>query len=120
MFIILRRSTFNIATLKSVYFAYVQSHLQFGIICWGDSTSASVVFQTQKKIIRAMLGFRYKKYYKALKSGRELFQKLDILTLPSLFAFLNVQNTIENTTTTLSNKIPHTITTRAETLMLWS
>jgi hypothetical protein len=87
MFVILRRSTYNIATLKSVYFAYVQSHLQFGIICWGNSTLAGLVFQTQKKIVRAMLGYRYKKYYKALKSGRELFQKLDILTLPSLYIF---------------------------------
>jgi hypothetical protein len=87
MFVILRRSTYNLATLKSVYFAYVQSHLQFGIICWGNSPSASVVFQTQKKIVRAMLGYRYKRYYKALKSGRELFPKLDILTLPSLYIF---------------------------------
>jgi hypothetical protein len=59
MFVILRRSTFNLATLKSVYFAYVQSHLQFGIICWGNSTLANLVFQTQKKIVRAMLGFRF-------------------------------------------------------------
>jgi Reverse transcriptase (RNA-dependent DNA polymerase) len=87
MFVILRRSTYNLATLKSVYFAYVQSHLQFGIICWGNSTLASLVFQTQKKIVRAMLGFRYKRYYKALKSGKELFPKLGILTLPSLYIF---------------------------------
>jgi hypothetical protein len=39
------------------------------------------------KIVRAMLGYRYKRYYKALKSRRKLFQKLDILTLPSLYIF---------------------------------
>jgi Reverse transcriptase (RNA-dependent DNA polymerase) len=59
MFVILRRSTYNLATLKSVYFAYVQSHLQFGIIIWVNSTLASLVFQTQKKIVRAMLYTKY-------------------------------------------------------------
>jgi Reverse transcriptase (RNA-dependent DNA polymerase)/Endonuclease-reverse transcriptase len=87
MFVILRRSTYNLDTLKSVYFAYVQSHLQYGLICWGNSVLAITVFQNQRKIIRAMLGFRYKRYYKALKSCHELFPKLDILTLPSLYIY---------------------------------
>jgi Reverse transcriptase (RNA-dependent DNA polymerase) len=87
MFVILRRSTYNLGTLKSVYFAYVQSHLQFGIVCWGNSPSANIIFHTQKKIIRAILGYRYKRYYKALQSARELFLKLDILTLTSLYIF---------------------------------
>jgi hypothetical protein len=85
MFVILRRSTYNLGTLKSVYFAYVQSHLQFGIVSWGNSPSANIIFQTQRKIIRAILGYRYKRYYKALQSARELFLKLDILTLTSLY-----------------------------------
>jgi nucleosome binding factor SPN SPT16 subunit len=66
MFVILRRSTYNIDSLKSVHFACVQSHLQYGLILWGNSALANTVFQTQRKIIRAMLGFRYKRYYKAL------------------------------------------------------
>jgi hypothetical protein len=85
MFVILRRSTYNLDVLKSVYFAYVQSHLQYGLICWGNRALAITVFQTQRIIIRAILCFPYKRYYKALKSCHELFNKLDILTLPSLY-----------------------------------
>jgi hypothetical protein len=54
MFVILRRSTYNLDILKSVYFADVQLHLQDGLIFWGNSTLAIAVFQTQWKIIRAM------------------------------------------------------------------
>jgi hypothetical protein len=61
-------------------------HLQYGLICWGNSALAITVFQTQRKIIRA-IGFRYKRYYKALKSCHELFPKLDILTLPLLYFY---------------------------------
>jgi len=60
---------------------FLHSHLQYGLICWGNSVLAITVFPTQRKIIRAMLGFRY------LKSCHELFAKLDILTLPSLYIY---------------------------------
>jgi len=49
MFVILRRSTYNLDTLKSVYFAYVQSHLQYGLICWGNRVLAITVFQINGK-----------------------------------------------------------------------
>jgi hypothetical protein len=87
MFIMLKTSILDMAVLKSVYYAHVQSHLYYGILCWGNSVCSKDVFLVQKKIIRAMLGFRYKKYYKALVSCKELFAKLEILTLPSLFIY---------------------------------
>jgi exonuclease III len=85
MFVILRKSVNKLHILRSVYFAHVQSHLQYGIICWGNSILAASVFITQKKIIRALLGFRYKRSNLALSSCKNLFTKLEILTVPSLF-----------------------------------
>jgi hypothetical protein len=85
MFVILRKSVNKMHILKSVYFAHVQSHLQFGIVCWGNSILAASVFITQKKIIRALLGFRYKRSNLALSSCKNLFTQLQILTLPSLY-----------------------------------
>jgi hypothetical protein len=87
MFVILRQSIKDLGVLKSVYYAHVQSHLQFGILCWGNSVKAPSVFTTQKKIIRALLGYRYKRSNIALASCRDLFVRLGILTLPSLFIF---------------------------------
>jgi len=87
MFVVLRRTIRNIALLKTVYYANVQSHLQFGIICWGNSVAISQVFTVQKKIIRALLGFRYKRSNTALVTCKNLFTQLEILTLPSLFIF---------------------------------
>jgi len=87
MFVVLRRTIKNLALLKTVYYANVQSHLQFGIVCWGDSVAFSDVFTVQKKIIRALLGFRYKRSNIPLTSCKKLFVDLEILTLPSLFIF---------------------------------
>jgi len=85
MFVVLRRTIRNVALLKTVYYANVQSHLQFGIICWGSSVAISQVFTVQKKIIRALLGFRYKRSNIPLAPCKNLFIQLEILTLPSLF-----------------------------------
>jgi len=85
MFVVLRRTIRNVALLKTVYYANVQSHLQFGIICWGNSVAISQVFTVQKKIIRALLGFRYKRSNLPLAPCKSLFIQLELLTLPSLF-----------------------------------
>jgi hypothetical protein len=87
MFVVLRRTIHNLSTLKSVYFSLVQSHLQYGIVFWGDSSAAKDVFVAQKKVIRAMLGRRYKRSNIALAPCRDFFISLGILTLPSLFIF---------------------------------
>jgi len=87
MFVVLRRNINNLSLLKSVYYANVQSHLQFGIICWGESVSFLEVFKIQKKVIRALLGYRYKRTNIPLIPCKDLFISLEILTLPSLFIF---------------------------------
>jgi hypothetical protein len=49
--------TFNINTLKMIYFAYFHSVMQFGISFWGVSTdSKKVFFLQQKRVVRIMTG----------------------------------------------------------------
>jgi Reverse transcriptase (RNA-dependent DNA polymerase) len=85
MFSVLRKSVQDLNTLKSVYFAHVQSHLQYAIIIWGDSSDFESVFLVQKKILRGLVGLRFKRWYKALASCNAHFKRLKILTLPSLY-----------------------------------
>ena len=40
----------NINTLKSVYYAYFQSIIKYGIILWGNSSNSGKIFTLQKKI----------------------------------------------------------------------
>jgi hypothetical protein len=87
MFVMLRTTILDINVLKSVYFAHAQSHLQYGIICWGNSVLSDDVFRMQRKIVRALFGFRYKRWYKELVDCKELFVNHQILSLPSLYVY---------------------------------
>jgi hypothetical protein len=66
----------NSNTLKSIYFAYFHSIIQYGTIFWGNSSNSRKIFTLQKKIIRIMVG--------ALPRTpcRNLFKKLEILPVP--------------------------------------
>lgn len=73
------RSSLSLHTLKAAYFAEVQSRLQYGLLMWGSSSAAQEVFMAQKRVIRCMVGARYK------DTCRPIFRELGILTLPCLF-----------------------------------
>jgi hypothetical protein len=62
-----------------IYFAYFHAVMQYGIIFWGDSVESKRIFQQQKRIIRIMKGSTSR------ISCETFFQKLEILTLPSLY-----------------------------------
>jgi hypothetical protein len=46
----------NLSTVKSIYFAYFQSIIKYGIIFGGNSSSSGTIFILQRKIIRIMVG----------------------------------------------------------------
>jgi hypothetical protein len=48
--------SFNLNTLKLIYFAYFHSVMEFGILFWGVSVESKKVFLQQKKAIRIMTG----------------------------------------------------------------
>nr|CAI5829713.1 unnamed protein product [Callosobruchus analis] len=66
------------------YFVVAQSVIANNLILWGNSTDASKGFIIQNKIFRIMAGIH------PLYPCRELFKKLYILTLPSLYIYLTI------------------------------
>jgi len=72
----------NNDTLRSIYFAYFQSIVSYGIIFWGNSSNNRKVFTLQKRIIRVMVGAHPR------TSCRRLFKRLGILTVPSQYIYI--------------------------------
>lgn len=68
-----------IDTVYSAYFACFYSHMSYGILCWGHSSHAALVFRAQRRCIRVMtrLGFT--------ECCREKFKELRIMTFPSIY-----------------------------------
>jgi len=73
----------DIGTLISTYFAYFDSIASYGIILWGNSSYSRKIFTLRKRIIRIMMGTHPR------TSGRKLFKKLEILTVPSLYILID-------------------------------
>jgi len=71
----------NNDTLRSIYFAYFHFIASYGIILWGNSPYSRKIFTLQKKRIRIMMGAHKRTLY------RELFKKLEILTIPSQYIY---------------------------------
>ena len=69
----------NLNTLKTIYFAYFHTIMEYGIIFWGVSVESKRIFHEHKRIIRIMTGSTSR------ISCRTLFQKLEILTLTSQY-----------------------------------
>jgi hypothetical protein len=79
----------NNDTLKSIYFAYFHSIVNYGIIFWWNSSNSKKIFTLQKRMIRIMVGAHLR------TSCRRLFKKLEpsqyIYSLMSFF-FGNEEN----------------------------
>jgi hypothetical protein len=106
----------NFETAKIVYFAYIQSRLQYGIILWGNSQHATRLFILQKRAIRYLArastnpcGDVYCK-----DSCSDLFKKFNILTLPSLYIFMTIMYVFENKHLLIENKDIHDHFTRGK------
>ena len=85
----------NITTeaLHSVYYAYIHSHLNYGITLWGNHTSAISLFKLQKRTLRLMYG---------VSSTTSFFIQSGILTLPCMFVLaclLYMKSNVNNFTT---------------------
>ena len=69
----------SLDVMKIIYYSYAHSVMSYGIIFGGNSHFSDSIFKIQKRIIRVIT-----------KSGRrdscrDLYKKLQILTLPSLY-----------------------------------
>jgi Reverse transcriptase (RNA-dependent DNA polymerase) len=108
----------DVCTVKLVYFGYIQSRLQYGIVLWGASSHANRLFVLQKKAIRCMAGASTNPcdtvFYK--DSCRPLFKEFNILPLPCLFIYRSILFIIDSSGTTISrNRDTHKYGTRNKT-----
>ena len=102
--------TFNV--LKSVYFCYFHSVMSYGIIFWGNSHLSTNIFKIQKRIIRIITNKG------KCDSYRQLFQTLQILTVPSQYIFSVLVFVIKNSGLFLSNSDIHDINLPSTNLTL--
>jgi hypothetical protein len=65
--------------IRSIYFAYFQSRLRYGIMFWGGEVKSVKIFWLQKKMIQLITGV-----HKRI-SCRHIFREFQILTLASLY-----------------------------------
>ena len=68
-------------SLISVYYAHIYSHLNYGILLWGNHASSIKLFILQKRAVRIMCGVSSR------TQCRPLFIKTKILTLTSMFIY---------------------------------
>jgi len=88
----LRQIKYTLSTdsLKLIYFAHVQSIMNYSVIFWGNSPSAKKVFKLQKKIIRIVANIGMP------DSCGEIFKNLQIMTLYSLYAYSIILFVVKN------------------------
>jgi hypothetical protein len=91
----------QIASLKialTVYYAYIQSKLQYGIVLWGNSKETKRLFILQKRALRYMARASTDPtaefYYK--DSCKPLFKRFKIMTIPSLYIYNTIMYKIDD------------------------
>jgi hypothetical protein len=89
-----------------IYSAYFHSIVEFGIIFWGISVESKKILLQQKRIIRAMTGTNFK------TPCRNLFCKLEILTLPSQYIYSTMKFLSSNLDQFTFNSSVYNINTR--------
>jgi hypothetical protein len=92
--------------LKSVYFAYFHSAMNYGIILGVNLSNSKKIFTLQKKIVRLMAGVKLR------NSCRSLFKRLEILTLPCEYIFLLMNFIVNNQEHFQINAVVHGVNTR--------
>jgi hypothetical protein len=99
------RPVLEIKTPNLLYFSYVHSVLNYGIMFWGNSLYSKSVFITQKGIVRNNMKAKPK------DSCKELFSKLGNLTLYSQYIFSTLAFVVKHTDLSELNIQFHSINT---------
>ncbi len=76
----------NLQLSKVIYFSLIECHIRYSIILWGSSSKINLekIFIYQKRAIRSIARVP------RLTPCREIFKKLNILTVPSIYIFESV------------------------------
>jgi hypothetical protein len=91
----------EIATIKIamiVYYSYIQSRLQYGIVLWGHSRETKRLFVMQKRALRYMAQASTNPTAEIYTkdSCKPLFRRFKILTLPGLYIYNTVMYKVNN------------------------
>jgi hypothetical protein len=87
--------------LKAIYYSHFHMIISYRIMFWDNSAHSSRVFRMQKRIIRIMTGSRSR------DSCRKLFDKFNILPLPSLYIFSILRFVMKNRELFTTNNETH-------------
>jgi hypothetical protein len=100
------KSYMSINTLKTVYYSYFNSIINYGLPFWGNSPHSIKIFRMQKNVIRIMLSCRRR------VSCRNLLRKLEILPLASQYILSLMLFVVQNKNELMVNSEIHGINTR--------
>jgi hypothetical protein len=92
--------------LKAIYYSHFHAIISYGIMFWGNSAHSARVFRMQKRIISIMKGSRSR------DSCGKLFDKFNILPLPSLYVFSILRFVVKNRELFTTNNEIHEHDTR--------
>ena len=92
----------NVKVLHIFYLAHFCSHISYGIVFWGSSSSVRNVFIIQKTVIKITLRLGPR------SSCQEGFKKQDILTVPCLYIYGLMLFAVKNLDIYQTNSSVHT------------
>jgi hypothetical protein len=93
-------------TVRTLYYAYLQSLLSYGLILWGNSVNAKLIFRLQKRAIRIMMQIP------KTTSCKQHFKSLHILLLSSLYIYEILLYIKSNLNDFKTNSVLHSHNTR--------
>jgi hypothetical protein len=100
------RRVSGLETARTLYYAYFQSLLIYGLIFWGNSGNAKLIFRLQKRAIRTMVQIP------RTISCKQYFKLLRILPLPCLYIYEVLIYIKANLNTYTTNSRIHSHNTR--------
>nr|CAI5842031.1 unnamed protein product [Callosobruchus analis] len=107
LFVIRRlRETIDQKYLIMVYHSLLHSHISYGAILWGNSTTADIIFKTQKQAIRVMTKIGYRDHC------HPWFKKFGILPLPCVWLYQQLVEIHKNKNTFRKNSDNHSYNSR--------
>jgi hypothetical protein len=101
-----RRRLTGLEMVHTLYYAYFQSLLSYGLILWGNSVNVKLIVRLQKRAIRAMT------QVPKTTSCKQIFKSLCILPLPSLYIYKKLICIKSNSNNFTNNSGLHSYNTR--------
>lgn len=94
------------ATVKSFYYANIESRMRYGIVLWGASSASNRAFLNQKRAVRIMFNL------KSRESCKPSFISEKIMTFPCLFIFELLKFVRQNASAFITLNTNHNYATR--------